>query len=379
MRILHVAPYIDARFGGPPVAIEQIALASARTNIQCDLAAVVSANENSPARIEQAFASAQGRVYRFPVAAPRSWFFAPDLNIWLKHHVCHYDLVHLHVPFTYPMFAGARHSRAAGKPYAIMPHGSLDPWSLSHKRIKKKIYYSLVERTFLKFCSGINVTSVMEQDSLTKLGFGHKISITTLCVETPNLRESVVRPNGPLRLLYLSRIHLKKDLPTLLAALRSVNSAGVIAVLDIVGSGELSYVSQIEAQIDVMGLRSYVTMRGFLEGAEKAAAYQAADVFVLPSLHENFCVAVAESLSYGVPVVVSDQVGIAAEIAQANAGLVIPAGDPKQLAKAILQCTDARVRRNFAAAARRLAIERYSLPTLTRELQAFYSRNMAHA
>ena len=49
-----------------------------------------------------------------------------------------------------------------------------------------------------------------------------------------------------------------------------------------------------------------------------------ADIFVLPSYQENFGIAVVEAMAAGLPVIVSDQVGISGEIGKSGAGIVIP-------------------------------------------------------
>ena len=66
-----------------------------------------------------------------------------------------------------------------------------------------------------------------------------------------------------------------------------------------------------------------VTFAGMLRGAYKNAAFQMAEIFVLPSYSENFGIAIVEAMAQGLPVVVSDRVNIWREIDDAAAGLVI--------------------------------------------------------
>jgi glycosyltransferase involved in cell wall biosynthesis len=58
-----------------------------------------------------------------------------------------------------------------------------------------------------------------------------------------------------------------------------------------------------------------------LLGDDKWGALQCAEVFLLPSHQENFGIAVAESLSVGVPVLISKSVNIWSEIVNEGAGL----------------------------------------------------------
>jgi glycosyltransferase involved in cell wall biosynthesis len=59
-----------------------------------------------------------------------------------------------------------------------------------------------------------------------------------------------------------------------------------------------------------------------LRGDAKWGAFYAAEAFVLPSHQENFGIAVAEALACGRPVLLSDKVNIAADIAEDGAGLM---------------------------------------------------------
>jgi glycosyltransferase involved in cell wall biosynthesis len=61
-----------------------------------------------------------------------------------------------------------------------------------------------------------------------------------------------------------------------------------------------------------------------LSGDMNWGAFHCADAFILPSHQENFGIAVAEALSCGLPVLISDKVNIWREIQGAGAGLVAP-------------------------------------------------------
>src|SRR3989338_6085622 len=62
---------------------------------------------------------------------------------------------------------------------------------------------------------------------------------------------------------------------------------------------------------------------GMLMGEEKLSAYIDAEVFILPSYSENFGMTVVEAMACGVPVVISNKVGISDVIKENNAGLVV--------------------------------------------------------
>ncbi len=106
-----------------------------------------------------------------------------------------------------------------------------------------------------------------------------------------------------------------------------------------------------------------VHFSGFLNQSEVSAAYAAADVFCLPSVvHETWGLAVNEALNFGLPVVVSDKVGCAADLVRPGwNGFVVPAGEPQPLAEALeTLVADEGLRCSFGRRGRELVSE-YSI------------------
>src|SRR5205823_4135109 len=127
----------------------------------------------------------------------------------------------------------------------------------------------------------------------------------------------------------------KKGLDLLLRAFAIVASQLPDASLMLAGDGDPEFVRSLKTEAAALKIDSKVAWVGFLRGDEKRAALADADVFVLPSYSENFGIAVAEAMAAGLPVIVSNQVGIHAEIAEAGAGLVVPC-EVEELARALV-------------------------------------------
>ena len=99
--------------------------------------------------------------------------------------------------------------------------------------------------------------------------------------------------------------------------------------------------------------------------------YKKASVFVLPSLHENFGLAAAEAMLAGLPVVVTDRVGLAVDVTKYDAGIVVPACNSDLLSKALDKVISDRSLK-MANSARELAKKEYSSTLFSEHLNNFY-------
>jgi glycosyltransferase involved in cell wall biosynthesis len=72
--------------------------------------------------------------------------------------------------------------------------------------------------------------------------------------------------------------------------------------LRIIGPGEVGYDEELRALAATLSLHR-LSIEGPVYGETKLGVMRAADVFVLPSLNENFAITVAEALAVGTPVI----------------------------------------------------------------------------
>ena len=90
-------------------------------------------------------------------------------------------------------------------------------------------------------------------------------------------------------------------------------------------------VARVRAIVREANLEQCVSLAGELDAAELEVCYNTADVFVLATLHETYCMAVAEALAHGLPVV-STRTGAIPDLVrdgddERRAGLLAPPGD----------------------------------------------------
>jgi glycosyltransferase involved in cell wall biosynthesis len=208
-------------------------------------------------------------------------------------------LIHSHGLWTLVGPAMARLARETGWPLVISPHGMLEPRAFADRRWRKHLAMALGQRAVLEAASLLVATSASEAEGIRRAGFRQPIAVVPIGVQLP---EQPARhgEDGVHKALFLGRVHPIKGLPLLIEAWSRVRPRGWQCL--IAGPSELGHRATLERQIRASGLSSEFQFLGKLDATLKDALYRTADLFVLPSLSENFGIVVAEALSYGVPV-----------------------------------------------------------------------------
>ena len=260
-------------------------------------------------------------------------------------------------------------------PYVLRPLGSVDPWSLARRRLKKQLYLRLIERRNLARAAAVHATSDRERRSLETLDRRLRIAVVPIGVDVgPRAvrRGAAVVAGEPVRLLFLSRLHQKKGLELLIEALTSLRDLDWR--LDIVGDGDAAYVAQLRRRVDERRLADRIAFRGFAVGDDKRRLLDAADVFVLPSYDENFGLAVAEAMAASLPVIVSRDVALSPDVVESRAGLSVSLNAGELAAAIAALIGDSDLRRDMGANARVLASRRFAWPVVARQLADLYER-----
>jgi glycosyltransferase involved in cell wall biosynthesis len=145
---------------------------------------------------------------------------------------------------------------------------------------------------------------------------------------------------GGTSLLCVAAVHPGKGLDLLLEALSSLGDRAW--TLTCVGSLDVDpgHVASVQTQVYARSWERRVLFTGPLSAAALAAAYDAADLLVLPSRAESYGMVVAEALAHGLPVVATAVGGVPEALAGpepdgAVPGLLVPPEDPDALARAL--------------------------------------------
>ncbi len=332
MRVLQIVPSISLVYGGPSQMAIGLSGALARAGVEVTILTTDSNGDfgQAPLQVPLEIPIRQnGYDIRYFRCAPfRRYKFSLSLLRWLEHHAHEYDLAHIHALFSPVSSIAASIARHKKLPYILRPLGTLDPSDLLKKRHLKRLYAALLERPNLSGAAGVHFTSDQEAKISDRFGTITQDLIIPLGVSLPesnsiSIREMFGIPDDRSLVLFMSRIDPKKGLDLLIPALeRLQKKQNFHFVLAGGNPQDPSYEARIRAQIHQSSLKDCTTIAGFVAGAEKTALLEAADLFVLPSYYENFGIAVAEAMSVGTPVVISDQVHIFTQVQQAEAGWI---------------------------------------------------------
>ena len=121
-------------------------------------------------------------------------------------------------------------------------------------------------------------------------------------------------------LLFVGTLEPRKNLPFLISALGALLNESDMQLI-LVGKRGWQY-EEIFSTIKENGLQDYVLELGYVSQEEKRALYNAAEMFVYPSMYEGFGMPVLEAMACGCPVISADTSSLPEVVG--DAGLLLP-------------------------------------------------------
>lgn len=381
-KVLHVIPSMGILRGGPTFAVADMTRGLVQAGLEVHIATT---DDNGAERLNVPYAQPvvrEGVTYWYFRRQTNFYMFSLPLANWLMRNVHNYDLIDIHYVFAHAGIPAAFFAYRQKMPYVLRPHGMLNHWSITMRRpFMKRISLQLFERHMLAHAATVCLTSEQERREVAELDLRMKPLVMPLGINLTTFQSLPTR--GAFRqqhphltdktlLLFLSRLHEKKGLDLLLPAFARLRQHCPDVALVLAGSGTPVYEAELHAQVQTLGIAQDVVFTGFVADAAKQAVLADCDLFVLPSYSENFGIVVVEAMASGLPIIISDQIGLADEIAQAEAGVIVPC-QMVPLVTAMQRLVEhPEQRRALAARAHQLAQQRYSLEASTQALRALY-------
>jgi glycosyltransferase involved in cell wall biosynthesis len=215
----------------------------------------------------------------------------------------------------------------------IFPHGSLNAKQQKKGILRKKIFRLLFRLASSNKSIKFIVGSMQEENDLKKQIGGIPIILTMF---GSNVISNIAK-NSPAgcNLVTVSRIDPIKNLEFVIALAAYISKLRRDVTLKIIGSGDqkyLAYLKKISAENPSNCVIEFIDHQPLTEIKK---LIESADIFLQLSLYENYGIAVAESISCNIPVIVSSKMGISQFIRKSGCGIVVEADDLSEASRAV--------------------------------------------
>lgn len=296
LRILHIVGRMDR--AGAETMIMNLYRAIDRDRYQFDFATFTSSRCDYDDEIERM----GGRVIRIPGGGPLKRFF----GLWRRLLQGEWRIVHSHTLFSTGLHLLA--AKLAGVPVRIAhAHSTNDAnGGTAAGRLYRWLSGKLLTHVPTEYVAcGQAAASFLFPEYLGVHIVPNAIDVSAfLKKSSSDARKELGIDSGGLLIIQIGRLIQVKNHMLSLRIAKALQEMGQGFEMLFVGSGELQDI--IEGEISKRGLERHVRLLGVRE--DIAALMGAADVMLMPSLHEGFPVVLVESQAAGLPAVVSDAI-----------------------------------------------------------------------
>ncbi len=293
IKVTQIVPSIDAEASGPTYSVVRLCESLIQQDIKVKL---ISLKYGTPLKILSFHTT-------FPLGIGiKKVGRSPKMKYWLYKNAKEkkVDIIHSHGIWMMPGIYAGWASQKYDIPLVVSPRGSFSKYSMSIGSKAKKIFWPLLQRPALRSVACFHATSEYEYQDIRRLHFNQPVAIIPNGIDIPDLIEK--KPRKEKKLLYLGRLHTGKGLDILLHAWKAVQDDYPNWQLQIIGPDCRGYLERLKI-LSADLLLKRVIFDGPIYGSNKWKCYAEADLYVLPSISENFAMTIAESLASGTPVI----------------------------------------------------------------------------
>lgn len=245
------------------------------------------------------------------------------------------DVVHVHVSRDLVTMPGSALALLLRKPLVLHCHGMIVP----SERRSAALYDSVLTRTILRRADRVLVLTPAERRQIETVAGAAlpKLDVVENGVDVSNPRTG---QRSDTLVLFAARLAERKRPETFIEMADLVHRSVPEASFVLIGPDE----GRADAVRAMVRDRPYVVHLGPLPHSEVLDWMARSAVYVLPAVDEPFGMTVAEAMSVGTPVVVTDSCGAGTAVRNHNAGHVTGPAAP-ELAAAVVDLLTDRTRR----------------------------------
>ena len=285
------------------------------------------------------------------------------------------DLIHSNA---IAALVGSWLSYLSSKPHIMLMHDlySVDPnfWQEWKKQEGNSGFNAflgkLLEKIYVhsRFVA-IHTVSEASRDDLVK--FGVKKPIYVIHNAIP-VKEAETTKINQYQFVYVGRLVFYKNIQVVINAVILLKEKFPKINLIIIGKGP--YRNKLEKLMKQNNLQENITFKGHVSDDEKNKLISSSQALVFPSLFEGFGLVILEAFMQKKPVLVSDVRPLSDIVEHEKTGLVIPAHDEKEWAKAIERILDEQENASKMGITGRIVLEeKYTLEKMNDSILKMYA------
>ncbi len=288
-----------------------------------------------------------------------------------------FDVIHTHIPTPWSADWSYLAAILKKKPLIITYHN--DIIGNGSAQYIAKLYNNTFLKVLLNHAARIIITQPDYLDSSPYLKkYEDKIEVIPNGVDTEKFKPLKVKENQN-TLFFLSLLdefHEYKGLEYLLNALKIVKEQIINVKLIVGGEGKLlDYYTKMAQEL---GLKNNVEFHGFIPHENIVEYYNQCNVFVLPSIsskQEGFGIVALEALACETPVISTEIVGVADDVNDFNAGIIVPPKDVEKLAKSIIELLkNPKMSKEMGMNGRKLVQDKYTWTKIAEMTEDLYKK-----
>ncbi len=218
-----------------------------------------------------------------------------------------YDAIHIHGAWSFQFIFITPFLYFLRCKCVYQPHGLLGPECMKKSRFIKKIAWFTYQKLFMKYCKNIICCSTKERYELLDVCKNpEKIKIIPNGIAKDFFTKKSNIPIRKQRFLFFSQITPIKNLESFFKAISILKNNDLFNVyIDIFGYGPEVYVEGLKQLAIELSIEDNIIFKGAIAREDRVEIYDSYEYFILPSLSENFGIAVLEALSRKCKVFVS--------------------------------------------------------------------------
>jgi glycosyltransferase involved in cell wall biosynthesis len=301
LKVLHIIESLDRSYGGPARSVPLLVKYLNKLGIENKIFSI-QMYENE---FNDILGSNDIDVVKVKLEGINKIKYSSKLYTEIVKEITNDTIIHVHTIWTYPAYVGFKIAKKYNIPLVVSTRGTMYSWALNQSKFIKNIAMWLFQKDMLKTADVIHITEPNEKKALVDIDIDNDTILIPNGIELyskfdeldDNILNKINYDRSKRYIMFLGRIVHNKGLHYLIDSYDKLKDKySDVEVLVVGGVEDQGYFDDLDKVDGVYFL-------GTLDGIQKHTIFSISNIFVLPSITENFGMAIAESMSYKIPVI----------------------------------------------------------------------------